>query len=979
MSRFRDALGRFAHSPVARQVAGSLGGGLTLAAAIPLGLTQLGSAIELLVAGAIAGTVANVLRKHWQSLPAWGLAATLPLLLTLGSINDACLSVFGASMLADAGRLAVLGALLTPPAAFVLRAAADPLVTAVGVAIGGAWLAAWTPIPLLILAAIGGSLVSGSTRVSPWTQRPWQFAIGLSGGLLAVAAWRLLLLWSPPSWLCVLSLAIALPLAGRLRGLVSSIVVLAVAATLLTIEPLALRAALSSTATIDSPLLLTLLRVGSGVLLLTVPLATMLGDRSHLGVAAASSMFALAMLIPATPAMLVIASGSVAVLPLVATTDWSVRRRCWKPVAAATLFAAAVVTGGISQTTPAALLFSGDAFAATRQGRTLTELLASVEPRPVTTRQSPAGPVTVWNVDGLRTTVRTAGLPSGTMTVDPRLAASDGSAAVAVAASLAIHPQPDRVALVGIGAGETLLSSVQYPVRSLVVVDTADRVALAHSLAGSRESLLDDDRVTTIDCDERHLRAIGPLGADVVIVGHSQPALLDACGRFSPRRLQTLAGHLAHDGLLVHRLATPDLMPQSLAAIARTLDQFFADVAILEAGPGEVLLLAGSLDDRLDADAYAKRLKRPHSRAVLADAGLDWASLLEARLLDPETTRELVAEYPPLGSFDATAERRFILDLMDWRPKWKGHLATWEGFGTAWAERLDDVGFRRNALARIDDIRERTQIIANHPDEYWAYRKTLRKRLQERPRSEVRQVGGELIHGLHPEDERRKQYLTALGEATRDRTAEQIDRLDRFERPFDPLVSVFLHGEAARLNEVAQRSGPALSHRTAQMMAVPGDVSVRPVLGAIEQLLAQPDLIADDQTRYDFAHGLLSQLQRRWLQRSARGVRSQLEGLDLDESVRLTRRLLTACDRFAEQAGTQSHWRRRRSVIKRDLLDGLRSLQDTRSAESRQIARLQARMQAEQEATDRDAIDGDLPQKVREVLADEREAERSDR
>ena len=943
---------------LARTAAPAVGSGLLLAAAATAALPAIGGRMllwqTLAMAAALGWTLASWLRQRSPLERRVALLAAVGLAFAIPATADATAGLGGGLI-----RSVILGGFLSPLAAAVLSFGRRPLGVTIGVSVATLVLPFAAPY---WIAAVGVGLAVAFPQAPPasrtsGTQPVWlAFATAALGGLAFAASLRLLLLWTPASLLTVQTVLLAIAVAAAVRvTLGAALVGLAIAAGgLLLIEPLALRVALTTTATVDSVFLLAGFRITAGVLLLLAPAVAL--TRASAARPAVSLVAALAvaasLAVPVDPVAVLLTAGFGALLISAVIglmqKGGTLRRQLVGPALAVPSLAAAVAFGGVSHAKPAALLYSGSAFAATRGGLSLDEVAAAMEPRCVAVESDSAGTLTAWTVDGLQIALRENGLPVGTLTIDPRLAPADVAATLAAAIPLAAHPNPDRVAIVGLAAGESAIAVTRYPVRSIAVVEAQSRQVAIEGLLGARgEMLRTDERTVTHDAAPHDLDSVAPLRADVIILSAAQPSLLGGAGLFDTRHFRRVARHLNEGGLIAQRLQTPDLTAESLAALVATLDECLADVAIVQNGSSEILLLAGDLST-IDADALASRMSQPHARAVLADAGLDWASVLEARWLDVETTRRLAAMAEPRSPGKAANERLLPLELMDWTPKWRRHLALWRDNGTPLIEQIDTVELRREAIARVDDLRKRTELLRDRPDQYWAYRGLLRERLQKRPRAKVQQVKGELIHGLHPEDAARKDYLVALSEATRDPTPAAIDRLDRFAEPFDPLVSYFLHGEAGHLNREAGRPGRALSHLTHQIAFGGPDPSVRPLLDAMAILIDSPELIDDPTQRYDFASGLLTRLHHRWNGRVAAGIESQLEGFDLEDSITLSRRMIDRLDEWSADAGTESHWSRRRSALRSELLAELRGIAGKHIARRQQLARLKAKLQTQQ-------------------------------
>src|SRR5262249_55510276 len=122
--------------------------------------------------------------------------------------------------------------------------------------------------------------------------------------------------------------------------------------------------------------------------------------------------------------------------------------------------------------------------------------------------------------------------------------------------------------------------------------------------------------------------------------------------------------------------------------------------------------------------------------------------------------------------------------------KVKGRLLDWIG-----EEAQSQVLVRRLA-----EVQGQLDLMTKYSDQYWAYRASLRDQVKEKSRSKIQLVSAiDDRKQIHPEDQRRLEYFTALGEATRTHSAQDIDRLVQFAEPYDPLISYFVHEEAAEM------------------------------------------------------------------------------------------------------------------------------------------------------------------------------------
>jgi hypothetical protein len=248
-----------------------------------------------------------------------------------------------------------------------------------------------------------------------------------------------------------------------------------------------------------------------------------------------------------------------------------------------------------------------------------------------------------------------------------------------------------------------------------------------------------------------------------------------------------------------------------------------------------------------------------------------------------------------------------------------------------------------NVIKRLEDVAEQQRVIRDNPDAAWAYRKVVRHRLQERPRTAILPVAHEgLQRQLHPEDQRRKAFLLALGEAARQPAPEHdaIERVRRFVEPYDPLVSDFVHHEAALLLSRAAVADPRaeLEHRLHTIYFNTGnDRSVRNVTEALALVLDHPEAAGDPLDRWDQANALLEVLKHRWALRAAESEASQYAQSDAEQTLAAAQRALRTMDELAPQLPVDpDDWQARRDVLERQLLRPLRTYRARHTAAPRQ-------------------------------------------
>jgi len=232
---------------------------------------------------------------------------------------------------------------------------------------------------------------------------------------------------------------------------------------------------------------------------------------------------------------------------------------------------------------------------------------------------------------------------------------------------------------------------------------------------------------------------------------------------------------------------------------------------------------------------------------------------------------------------------------------------------------------------RLREVQTRSDLLRQYPDQYWAYRKEVKRQLTKRPRSTIRLVSGEEPRRVrHPDDRHRLDYFEALSEAARHPTPDRIRTVETFKAPYDPLISYFLHPEVASLwARSSQRDEAAeLRHRLHTVYFAPaGSRAVRDVIQAMELLQERPDALPDPSARWDHFNALLQTLVDRWLNRSSvRPSSTQIALNDIDQSLLAVQGTLAAMDRLRAEAGVPwDEWKARRTFLAKTLVGPLKA------------------------------------------------------
>lgn len=188
---------------------------------------------------------------------------------------------------------------------------------------------------------------------------------------------------------------------------------------------------------------------------------------------------------------------------------------------------------------------------------------------------------------------------------------------------LLLHPDPQTIAILGLGSGVTLGSALTHPVQRADVLEISREVVEASRLFGAENhGAPDAARTRLIVGDGRTHLLLTRERYDVIVSEPSNPWMAGIASLFTREFFLAARERLQPDGVLCQWAHTYDISTPDLQSIVATFLSVFPDGTMWLVGDGDVLLIGSTapLEPRLDrvTDAWA----RPGVAADLASVGV---------------------------------------------------------------------------------------------------------------------------------------------------------------------------------------------------------------------------------------------------------------------------------------------------------------------------------------------------------------------
>jgi spermidine synthase len=200
---------------------------------------------------------------------------------------------------------------------------------------------------------------------------------------------------------------------------------------------------------------------------------------------------------------------------------------------------------------------------------------------------------------------------------------------------LLLHPNPKRVAVLGLGSGVTLGSALSHPIDQADVLEISPEVAAASRFFEPENgAALRDPRTRLILGDGRTHILLGRTQYDAIISEPSNPWMAGIAALFTREFFVAAKARLTPGGVLCQWAHTYDISGDDLKSIVGTFASVFPDATLWLVGDGDVLLIGSNQPLLAQVAAIPSRLAtRETAAANLATVGARDAFALTSLLI----------------------------------------------------------------------------------------------------------------------------------------------------------------------------------------------------------------------------------------------------------------------------------------------------------------------------------------------------------
>jgi spermidine synthase len=185
-----------------------------------------------------------------------------------------------------------------------------------------------------------------------------------------------------------------------------------------------------------------------------------------------------------------------------------------------------------------------------------------------------------------------------------------------------LHPDPQKVFVLGLGTGITLGAVNHHPAKEIDCAEISPEVVKASALFNDySHKAVEDPRVNLQVSDGRNLLQISEKRYDVIISQPSNPWQTGNANLFTSGFYRTAADSLAPGGIFCQWIGLYDMTPENLRIASATFLKSFPHVLVFKES-ADLILVGAKFDLQIDYQLLQTRLQNPVLRRDLAEIGL---------------------------------------------------------------------------------------------------------------------------------------------------------------------------------------------------------------------------------------------------------------------------------------------------------------------------------------------------------------------
>jgi len=187
---------------------------------------------------------------------------------------------------------------------------------------------------------------------------------------------------------------------------------------------------------------------------------------------------------------------------------------------------------------------------------------------------------------------------------------------------LLLHPDPKRIAILGLGSGVTLGSALTHPVEAATVLEISPEVVEASRFFEvENHRALADSRTRLVVGDGRTHLMLGRESYDVIVSEPSNPWMAGIASLFTREFFDGAKARLAPGGILCQWAHTYDISGDDLRSIVATFLTVFPEGSMWLVGDADVLLVGSTSPLDAGVAGIPAAWQRPGVAADLATIG----------------------------------------------------------------------------------------------------------------------------------------------------------------------------------------------------------------------------------------------------------------------------------------------------------------------------------------------------------------------